>query len=150
MYFDIQWFLQYNRHTNTTSFTRTSAAQSDTPTPTTSRTTLIRQVKAVIHVKSEESDDDSLQELSPTLVKNDASDEEDIVQRRSSRRSRKVVNDIGQHHLAADGNPVSESRPLRHRKAVNYRDEDDDDDDDDDDELMMGAEVNNSTLAPGR
>lgn len=122
----------------------TGATQLDPQTPATSRTTLIRRVKAVIHVKSEESADNSVQDLSPTLVKDDASDEEDIViQRRSSRRSRKDDDDdIGQHYAAADGNPILGSRPLRHRNAVNYQEEEEDDDD----ELMMGTEENHEEV----
>lgn len=106
--------------------------------PAASRTTLIRRVQAVVHVKREESDDDSVAE-------DDAFDDEEFVvanQRRLSRRIRKIVKDdedIEQNYLASDGNPVCESRHLRHRSTVVNCQEDDNDEDED--ELIMGAEV---------
>ncbi|KAF8807132.1 hypothetical protein BYT27DRAFT_7189218 [Phlegmacium glaucopus] len=130
-----------------------SSQREDPQTPAASRTTLIRRVQAVIHVKREESDDDSAEDVSAAtnFAKDEASDEDESVsanQRRSSRRSRRIVKDdeedVEQNYLAADGNPVRESRHLRHRNAINYREEADDEDDED--ELMMGAEENHEEV----
>jgi hypothetical protein len=125
-----------------------SSSQRQDPQNAVSHTTLIRRVQAVVHVKREESDDDSAEDVSGA-VKDEASDEDEIAsanQRRSSGRNRKIIKDEGnvkQNYLAVDGNP--ESRHLRHRNGIiNYREEDDEEDDED--ELMMGAEV---TYKPG-
>ena len=100
-----------------------------------SRTTLIRRVQAVVHVKHEESDDDYVAE-------DDAFDDEEVVganQRRHYRRSRKIVKDDEENYSASDGNPVCESGHLKHRSTVvSYQE---DDEDEDEDELTMGAEV---------
>ena len=138
---------------STLAATSSNSHQLDSQTPVASHSALIRRVQAVVHVKREESDYDSAEDFSATadIVKDDAasSDGNEIVgtnKRRFSRRSRKIIEDddytMGQDYLAADANPILESRHLRHRNAVaNYREEDEDEDDDDDDELMMGAEV---------
>jgi hypothetical protein len=119
-----------------------SSSQRQDPQNTASHTTLIRRVQAVVHIK-QESDDDSVGDVSG-VAKDEAFDEDEIAssnQRRSSRRSRKIVKDdeenVEQNYLAADGSPL---RNLRHRNGIiNYRE--DDEDEDDVDELMMGAEV---------
>ena len=138
---------------NSTLAATSSSHRLDSQTPVASHSALIRRVQAVVHVKREESDYDSAEDFSAAanIVKDDAasSDGNEIAgtnKRRFSRRSRKIIEDddynMVQDYLAADANPILESRHLRHRNAIaNYREEDDEDDDDDDDELMMGAEV---------
>ena len=137
--------MKHQRDTPRAIAATSSSQRQDRQTPAASRTTLIRHVQAIVHVKREESDDDSEGLPATTdLTKGEASDEDEIVgtnQRRSSRKNRRIIqddDDVEQNYLAADGNPVWESRHLRHRNAiVNYQETDDEDDD----ELMMGAEV---------
>ena len=126
-----------------------SSSHRQDPQNAISQTTLIRRVKAVVHVKREESDDGFGEDVSGA-AKDDSSDEDEVsraIQRRPSRRSnRNFIKDdeenVEQKYLAADDNQVRDSRHLRHRNGIiNYREEDEDEDDDD--ELMIGpgAEV---------
>ncbi|TFK40536.1 hypothetical protein BDQ12DRAFT_664282 [Crucibulum laeve] len=79
--------------------------------PTITRSTVVRRVHAVVHVKQEGSDSESVKEEEP---------EEEEVVRTSRRRSRKIVEDEEEEsHDALDALA---------------------DDDEEDDELMMGAE----------
>ena len=117
--------------------TAASSLQRRDQTPAASRTTLIRRVQAVVHVKREQSEDGFAEDPSASNDPNyEASDTDELVgtnQRRSSRRNRKTINDSDD---IEQRNPVSDSRHLRHLNAsVNYREEDDDD------ELNLGAEV---------
>jgi hypothetical protein len=140
--------MKHQRDTPSAIAATSSSQRQDRQTPAASRTTLIRHVQAIVHVKREESDDDSEGLPATTdLAKGEAFDEDEIVvvgtnSRRSSRKNRRIIQDddaVEQNYLAVDGNHVWESRHLRHRNAVvNYREEDDDDDDD---ELLMVAEV---------
>ena len=124
-----------------------SSSQRQDPKNATSHTTLIRRVKAVVHIKREESDDNFAEDVSGA-AKDEASDEDEVsraIQRCSSRRSIKnpIVDDEEDEELncfASDANlnPVWHLR--RRSDIINYREEDEDEDDVD--ELMIGAEVN--------
>ncbi|KAF8073774.1 hypothetical protein FPV67DRAFT_1666523 [Lyophyllum atratum] len=103
------------------------------PTRHTSRSTVVRRVQAVIHVKREESDDES----GSLELDDDVNDEVTTTSlKRPARRKRKVVSDDEESISADEGDraPISSD----------YDDDDEDQGnlDDEDDELMLGAEEN--------
>lgn len=113
------------------------------------RQTLIRRVHAVIHVKREESDDES--------ADTDSKEEADDVTLRTKpqvnqRRKRKVaVHDDDDYGSGEDDDYTSirgqDAESDRSDHGEDEEDEKRDESDDEDDELMMGAEVSPPSMS---